>query len=149
MLCPAHLSAHAVGPAQLCMADLFQALLSSPAHTCTKAGVLLPPTQQWCCILPKEDVQVSPLTGRLNLACVVHRLTQSHRSCAVDGLSEQFSAKVSSSPISPPLFWHCPSWREPCLCPGLIPECPHRLLPFTACPLLENYQLTPLCVQCD
>lgn len=89
MPCPAHLSAHAVGPAQLCMADLFQALLPSPAHTCTKAGVF-PPTNRGCASVPMD---------RQAEHALCHVQINLYRSCAVDGLSEPRSAVLSSLPL--------------------------------------------------
>lgn len=150
---PTHLGACAVGPAQLCsssscMADLFQVLLPSPALTCTKASAFLPPSQKWCCISQRSTCKC-PIDRQTERGlCHVQINPALQRLCPTGGLSEQFSAKVSSSPISSPLFWLWPGWREPCLWPGFIPKCSHSLLPSTACPLL-HYQLTPLCVKCD
>lgn len=113
-----------------CMADLSQALLPSPACTCTKAGVFLLPTEEWCCILPKEHVQVSPHTG----LCHVQINFQSS--------SQPRSAVLPSLPIfsgPAPAEGSLASDQDSSLNPA----------PIHCLPTPGDCQLTALCVQCD
>ena len=67
-----------------------------------------------------------------NRSPVTHKWAKSHRGHVVGGSSEQFSALLSSSAISPPLFWHCPSRREFHLC-WVIAEMKSSWTAHTAC----------------
>lgn len=83
--------------------------------------------------LQTSTCKCSHRQAKQNTSRITYKLTKSRRGCDVDGFSEQFSALLSSSAISPPLFWHYPSQTEPCLWQVTVSDRDSSLTAHMAC----------------